>query len=97
MYLQVDLGSAKMVSGVTIDVGGDTGDIANGWDVSLSTDGTTFTSVASCTAPAQAQLIVNFTATNARYVRYTCKGAPGAANATLTAWMSIAEVDIACN
>jgi hypothetical protein len=95
-YFQVDLGSAKMVSGIVVDTGTDPMDVANGYDVGLSTDGTNFTTVASCMYNAAGKEIVYFTATNGRYVRYTNKGGPGPANGA-TSWLSIHEFDILCN
>src|SRR5262249_49896065 len=98
MYYQVDLGAAKMVSGITVDtnVGMDLMDVANGYDVGLSTDGTTFTTVATCAYHAATTEVINFKATSARYARYTNKGGPGPKNGA-TSWMSIHEFDIRCN
>ncbi|HVU52159.1 MAG TPA: discoidin domain-containing protein, partial [Polyangia bacterium] len=97
-YFQVDLGAAKMVSGITVDTseGMDTTDVADGYEVGLSTDGTNFTTVASCMYNAAPMEVINFTATMARYVRYTNKGAPGPNNGP-TSWLSIHEFDILCN
>jgi len=97
-YFQVDLGAAKMVSGITVDTseGADTMDVANGYDVGLSTDGTTFTTISTCPYGAAPKEVINFKATSARYVRYTNKGAPGPKNGP-TSWMSIHEFDILCN
>ena len=97
-YYQVDLGAAKMVSGITVDtnVGMDLMDVANGYDVGLSTDGTTFTTVATCAYNAAPTEVINFKATSARYVRYTNKAGPGPKNGA-TSWMSIHEFDIRCN
>jgi hypothetical protein len=95
-YFQVDLGAAKMVSGIIVDTseGVDAPDVAQGYEVGLSTDGIAFTPVKSCMSAAAPMEVVNFTATMARYVRYTNMGAPpnGA-----TSWMSIHEFDILCN
>jgi F5/8 type C domain len=95
-YFQVDLGQAKMVSGITVDTseGVDITDVAQAYEVDLSTDGTNFTMIASCMYPAAPMEVVNFTATMARYVRYknTAASATGA-----TSWMSIHEFDILCN
>ena len=97
-YFQVDLGAAKMVSGITVDTseGADITDVANGYDVGLSTDGTTFTTISTCPYGAAPKEVINFKATSARYVRYTNKGAPGPKNGP-TSWMSIHEFDILCN
>ena len=94
-YFQVDLGVAKLVSGITVDtnVGMDLMDVANGYDVGLSTDGTNFTVVATCAYDAATTEVINFKAAMARYVRFTNKGAPGPKNGA-TSWMSIHEFDI---
>jgi len=95
-YFQVDMGAAKMVSGITVDTseGADVTDVAQAYEVDLSTDGTNFTKVASCMYPAAPMEVVDFTPTMARYVRYmnTAASATGA-----TSWMSIHEFDILCN
>jgi F5/8 type C domain len=97
-YFQVDLGATKMVSGITVDTseGADTLDVASSYEVELSTDGTTFTPVASCASAAAPMEVINFKATSARYVRYTNMGGPGPANG-LTSWLAIHEFDILCN
>jgi beta-glucosidase len=96
-YFQVDLGSTKMISGIIVDTSSDPTDVANGYDVTLSTDGTTFGNpVATCMYNAAPMEVINFTATMARYVRYTNKGAPGLANGP-TSWLSIHEFSVICN
>jgi hypothetical protein len=92
-YFQVDMGAAKMVSGITVDTseGADITDVAQAYEVDLSTDGTNFTKIASCMYPAAPTEVVNFTATMARYVRYMNTAA------SATSWMSIHEFDILCN
>ena len=71
-------------------------DVADGYDVGLSMDGITFTTVATCAFNAAPMEIINFKATMGRYVRYTNKGPPGPKNGA-TSWMSIHELDIRCN
>jgi hypothetical protein len=95
-YFQVDLGVAKLVSGITVDTneGADITDVAQAYEVDLSTDGTTFTKVVGCAFPAAPTEVINFTATMARYIRYVNEGAPPAPK---TSWMSIHEFDILCN
>jgi hypothetical protein len=95
-YFQVDLGVAKLVSGITVDTseGVDGTDVAQAYEVDLSTDGTTFTKVVSCPYPAAPTEVINFTATMARYIRYANEGTPPAMK---TYWMSIHEFDILCN
>jgi hypothetical protein len=98
MWYQVDLGAAKMVSGITVDTseGVDGTDVADGYDVGLSMDGITFTTVATCAYNAAPMEVINFKAAMGRYVRYTNKGPPGPKNGP-TSWMSIHEFDIRCN
>jgi hypothetical protein len=60
-------------------------------------DGTNFTKVAGCTTSAAAVETINFTATMARYVRYTNQGAPVSPPNSPTAWMSIHEFSVVCN
>jgi F5/8 type C domain len=99
-YLQVDLGAAKMVSGIvvtsTMNMDG-TFDVADGYTVGLSTDGNTFTTVGTCATSASSVETINFTATSARYVRYTNMGPPVAPPNSATAWLSIQEFDVTCN
>jgi F5/8 type C domain len=95
-YFEVDLGAAKMVSGITVDTseGSDITDVADGYEVDLSTDGTTFTKIIGCTSPAAPMEVINFTATSARYIRYINEGPPSNGG---TSWLSIHEFDILCN
>ncbi len=95
-YFQVDLGATKMVSGIAVDTseGADITDVANGYEVDLSTDGTTFTKIIGCAFPAAPLETINFTATSARYVRYMDLGPPSNGG---TSWLSIHEFDILCN
>ncbi|HEX4460993.1 MAG TPA: discoidin domain-containing protein, partial [Polyangia bacterium] len=95
-YFQVDLGSAKMVSGITVDTseGSDITDVANGYEVDLSTDGTNFTKIVGCAFPAAPMETIYFTATSARYVRYMDLGPPSNGG---TSWLSIHEFTVTCN
>jgi beta-glucosidase len=100
-YFQVDLGAAKKISGIvvttTLNATDSTYDVADGYEVGLSTDGTTFTKVAGCTTSAAPVETINFTATMARYVRYTAKGGPVSPPNSATAWLSIHEFNVLCN
>jgi hypothetical protein len=93
-YFEVDLGSAKMVSGIVVDTSEDATDVANGYEVDLSTDGTTFNKIAGCMYPAAPTETINFTATSARYIRYIDEGPP---TNGLTSWLSIHEFNVTCN
>jgi hypothetical protein len=93
-FLQVDLGKANLISGITVDVATEVNDVANGYLVSLSSDGLTFTPVAYCAAVASPFEVINFKPTFARYVRYTNLGPPPPGS---TAWLTIHEVGIICH
>ncbi len=81
----VDLGSAVMVNGVQVASEAGKMDYAPQLEVSVSTDGTTFTPVA-CGAGA-VTTDFSFTATNARYVRLVQHG-------TADAWWSIWDLKV---
>ena len=49
MYFQVNMGSAQTFNQIEMNSGGSTGDYARGYNVEVSTNGTTFTSVATGT------------------------------------------------
>jgi hypothetical protein len=85
-----------MVSGIVVDTsqGADTFNVAHGYDVGLSTDGTTFTTVATCAYNAAPLETINFKATMARYIRYTNKGGPDEGK---TSWFGIHEFNVLCN
>ncbi|MDQ1726991.1 MAG: glucosylceramidase [Frankiaceae bacterium] len=83
-YLQVDLGSVKHFTRVAIDSGGNLGDYARGWDLSVSNDGVTWTSVASGTGTGELTN-VDTGGTDARYLRVTSTGSAGN-------WWSIADL-----
>jgi hypothetical protein len=93
-YFQVDLGATAMVSGITVsETTSDDLDVAEGYAVEVSTDGDAWTTVASCTLPAQNVEVVNWVAVRARYVRYTNLGP----SVNGTNWFSIHELDVICN
>ncbi|GIH20397.1 beta-glucosidase [Rugosimonospora africana] len=81
--ITIDMGTAHTIDQITMDSAGSTNDYAHGYQVSLSTNGTTWTTAATGTGTT-ALLTVPFTATNARYIRVTQTG-------TSTSWWSIAE------
>src|SRR6202034_42760 len=49
MYFQVNLGSAQAFNQIEMNAGGSTGDYARGYNVEVSSNGTSFTSVATGT------------------------------------------------
>ncbi|MGW6929002.1 discoidin domain-containing protein [Lentzea sp. NPDC054927] len=82
-YLQVDLGRRRDFRRVAIDSGGNLGDYARNWELSVSDDGTSWRPVASGVGVGQLTTI-DVRRTSARYVRITSTGA--ASN-----WWSIAD------
>ncbi|MFD5831575.1 discoidin domain-containing protein [Lentzea sp. NPDC060358] len=82
-FLQVDLGRRTDFRRVAVDSGGDLGDYARAWELSVSNDGTTWRTVASGRGAGQLTNI-DVRRTSARYLRITSTGA--ASN-----WWSIAD------
>jgi glucosylceramidase len=82
--VQVDLGRRKAFRRVALDSGGNLGDYARTWELSVSDDGSTWRSLA--TGAGVGQLTnIDVRRTSARYVRITSTGA--ASN-----WWSIADL-----
>ncbi len=84
MYFQVNLGSAQTFNQIEMNAGGSTGDYARGYNVEVSSNGTSFTSVATGTGTSSPQT-VTFTAQTAQYIRVVLTAA------STTNWWSIAE------
>ena len=84
MYFQVNLGSAQTFNQIEMNAGGSTGDYARGYNVEVSSNGTSFTSVAAGTGTSSPQT-VTFTAQTAQYIRVVLTAA------STTNWWSIAE------
>lgn len=83
-YLQVDLGRARSFRRVALDSGGNLGDYARGWQLSVSDDGGTWRTLA--TGEGAGQLTnVDVPRTRARYLRITSTGSSGS-------WWSLADV-----
>jgi hypothetical protein len=68
LYFEVDLGSAKTFNELEMDVPYSTTDYARGYNVQVSTDGTAWTTVATCTGTGSPE-IVSFPAQTAQYVK----------------------------
>ncbi len=83
-YVQLDLESRKRFSRVAVDSGGFEGDYARSWQLSASTDGTTWRTLATGRGTGQLTT-VDVRPTTARYLRVTSTGA--AAN-----WWSVADI-----
>jgi glucosylceramidase len=83
-YLQVDLGRATTFRRVAIDSGGNLGDYARGWELSVSDDGSDWRVVANGAGVGQLTT-VDVARTPARYLRVTSTGSAGN-------WWSIADL-----
>jgi glucosylceramidase len=83
-YLQVDLGARTSFRRLAIDSGGNLGDYARGWELSVSDDGTAWRTLA--TGAGVGQLTnVDVRPTPARYLRITSAASAGN-------WWSIADI-----
>ncbi len=80
----VDMGSAQSIDQITMDSAGSASDYAHGYQVSLSTNGTTWSSPVATGTGTGALVTATFTEQTARYIRVTQTG-------TSTSWWSIAE------
>jgi glucosylceramidase len=83
-YLQVDLGRRVAFRRVVLDSGGNLGDYARGWRLSVSDDGTRWRTLAAGAGTGQLT-VVDVPRTRARFLRVTATA--GAGN-----WWSIADV-----
>ena len=83
-YLQVDLGRARTFRQVAVDSGGNLGDYARSWQLSVSNDGSTWKPLATGAGVGQLTT-VDVTRTRARYVRVASTGNSGS-------WWSIADI-----
>ena len=75
-YLQVDLGASRWFRRVALDSGGNVGDYARSWQLSTSTDGTTWRPLTTGTSTGQLTN-VDVRPTRARYLRITSTGTAG--------------------
>ncbi len=87
MFFQVNMGSAQTFNQIVMDSGGSAGDYARGYNVEVSANGTTFTSVATGTGTASPET-VSFAAQTAQYIRVVLT-----AGGT-TSWWSVAEFTV---
>jgi glucosylceramidase len=83
-FVQVDLGQHKAFRRVALDSGGNLGDYARTWELSVSDDGSTWRSLATGVGVGQLTTI-DVRRTSARYVRITSTG-------TASNWWSIADL-----
>ena len=84
-WVEVDMGQAQTFDKVVLDSGTSTSDYAQGADVYVSADGTTWTKVASVTG--QPVEVASFAAQTARYIKVEDTGSTGN-------WWSIAEFNV---
>ncbi len=84
MWWQVNMGSAQSFNQIELNSGGSSGDYARGYNVEVSTNGSTFTSVATGTGTASPE-IITLAAQTAQYIRVVLTAG------TTTNWWSIAE------
>ncbi len=87
MWFQVNMGSTQNVNQIELNAGQSTTDYAAGYNVEVSTNGSTFTSVATGTGTSSPQTIT-FAAQNAQYIRVVLTAS------TQTPWWSIAEFTV---
>jgi glucosylceramidase len=83
-YVQLDLGSRKHFTRVAVDSGGYEGDYARSWQLSASTDGTTWRTLAAGRGTGQLTT-ADVRPTTARYLRVTSTG-------TAANWWSVADI-----
>jgi endoglucanase Acf2 len=83
MYWQLDLGRTTWLTTVVLDATNWPGDYARGYQAQVSTDGTTWTTVATTTGSGSPEA-VTFPEQTARYVRITL-------TASATSWWSVGE------
>ena len=87
LAFRVDLGSAQTFDEVAMRAGSSPTDYARGYDVTVSTNDSSWTTVAACTGTANPE-VVSFRAQTARYVRVVLTAA------SATNWWSIDEFDL---
>jgi F5/8 type C domain-containing protein len=91
-WFQVDLCRDVYVAGVTLNDsnGTDSMDVATAYNVQVSLDGQTWSTMAMSATPAAVDLVVTFTPKLARFVRFNQTGV------SATRWWSIDEFTVAC-
>jgi lysophospholipase L1-like esterase len=83
-FVTVDMGAAHSIGEITMDSGGSTGDYARGYQVYVSTDGSTWGNPVATGSGTGALVDVTFAAHTGRYLKITQTGSAGN-------WWSIAE------
>ena len=88
-YFQIDFGGTVSLTQVVLDASNNTGDFPKGYDIGLSANGTSFTSVGANAANAMVVVTASFAATQGRYLRINQTG-------TVNNWWSIDEMHLTC-
>ena len=83
-FVTVDMGAARSVGEITMDSAGSSGDYARGYEVYLSTDGSSWNAPVATGNGSGALLDITFTARTTRYIKVIQTGSVGN-------WWSIAE------
>ena len=86
LYFEVNLGSAENFNELKMSMPGSPNDYARGFDVFVSTDGSSWAKVASCTGSSTPQ-VVSFSPQNAHYVKVVL-------NTSANIWWSIDEFNL---
>lgn len=84
MFVVVDMGAVRTVNEIVMDSGPSAGDYARGYQVFLSTDGTTWGNAVASGAPGASPVSARFVSTPARFVKVV-------QTSTAASWWSIAE------
>jgi hypothetical protein len=88
-FFQIDFGGTVSLTQVVLDATNNAGDYPRGYDIGLSANGTTFTSVATNAANTNVIVTGTFAAAQGRYLKVTQTG-------TFTNWWSIDELRLMC-
>jgi hypothetical protein len=89
-YFQIDFGGTVSLTQVVLDATNNAGDYPRGYDIALSANGTTFTTVATNAANTNIVVTETFGAAQGQYLRITQKG-------TFGNWWSIDELRLMCS
>ena len=85
--VELDMQSAQTFNQITINSAGSTNDYARGYDVYVSSDGTTWGDPVATGTGTEALITVTFATQTSRYIRIVQTG-------TASYWWSIAEINV---
>jgi hypothetical protein len=94
-WLQIDLCRPVSISGITAVTNSAT-DLAASYTMQVSTDGATWTTVATSATPALQRMTLTFTPVLARYVRYNQTGVIQGPPMMMPYWWSVHEFAAVC-